>query len=282
MDDILNNESNGFIRTSDINGLRTEPTTPIIGHVIPALEVLNNEKESRTGISKNSKGIDADVLKQSTMGAYRDALQQANERVELIVRVLAETGFKELFLKIHEVLQRHGATKEMKIDGKWIPVNPREWKERKHMRAHVGLGHNNRQEKLGAAQAIAMHQAQLKGMGSPIVTPVNEYAAAELIAEAAGETVDKFFTNPQQIQPKQPQPDPNAQMIQAQMQIEQMKEQGKDKDRFIKQNEAQWKQYKEQQELELKAAQEGRERAKLELEYDTDINGGMGGGNYPV
>ena len=275
MDDILNNESNGFIRTNDINGLRTEPTTPIIGHVIPALEVLNNEKESRTGISKNAKGLDADVLKESTMGAYRDAIAQANERVELIIRVLAETGFKELFLKIHEVMQRHGKSKEMKVNGQWIPVNPREWKERKHTRAHVGLGFNNRQEKLGAAMAITQHQAQLKQVGSPIVTPMNEYAGAELIAEASGESVDKFFTNPQMIQPKQPQPDPNMIMIQAQKEIEMMKKDSKDKELFIKQNEAQWKQFKEQQELELKAAEEGRKRAEVELEYGQNVPGSI-------
>ena len=241
MDDILSNESNGFIRTGDINGIRTEPTTPIIGQVIPALEVLNNEKESRTGISKNAKGLDADVLKSSTMGAYRDAIAQANERVELIIRVLAETGFKELFCKIHELLQRHGEVKHMKVDGQWIAVNPREWRERKQMTAHVGLGHNNQQEKLGAAMAITQHQAALKATGSPIVSPFNDYAGAELIAEAAGETVDKYFTNPAMIppQPQQQQPDPNMLMIQMQKAVEdqkaQLQAQKQQSDAYLKQ-----------------------------------------------
>jgi hypothetical protein len=183
---------------------------------------LNNEKESRTGISKNSRGLDADVLKQSTMGAYRDAISQANERIELIIRVIAETGFKEMFRKIHEVLRRHGQPIDMKSNGQWVQVNPREWKERKQIRAQVGLGFNNRQEKLGAAMAIAQHQEKLVMAQSPIVQPQNLYAGAELIAEAAGEKVDRFFTNPAQIPPKpqQQQPDPNMLMIQANKEIE--------------------------------------------------------------
>lgn len=280
MDDVLSNESNGFIRTSLNARILTEPTTPIIAQAIPLFELLNNEKESRTGVSKNAKGLDADVLKNSTMGAYRDAVAQANERIELIIRVLAETGFKEMFCKIHEVEQKNGYEREMQVNGEWIQVNPREWKERKQMRATVGLGFNNMEQKMGAAQVIAARQNELFAAGGmdKLINAQNIYNANELITEAAGENVDKFFMNPAKAQPKQeqpPKPDANMVMIQAQKEIEQMKEAGKDKDRFIKQNEAQWKQYKEQQELELKAAQEGRERAKLELDYDTNIPGAI-------
>lgn len=275
LDDLLDN-SNDYIRAEDINQIRTEPTTPIIGQVIPALEMLEDMKETRTGISKNTMGLDADVLAQSTKGAYLGALEQANQRLELIVRVIAETGLKELFLKIHTLMCKHGQPKQLKMRGEWQSINPQEWRNRTSMTVKVGIGLGNRDFKMAAAQMILGLQEKLLMSGNPSVTPMNVYNAAELLTESAGEVnVSKYFTNPEQIPPKEPQPDINMMMLQLQKQIEDQKAQIKTQELFLKGKNDDFDQFMEKQRFELEMAKEGRERAKLELEHAVNIPGGL-------
>lgn len=270
LDDLLGNSNNGIIRTDDMNNIRGEPIQPVIGHVIPAMELLNNERESRTGISKNSKGLDADVLSQSTKGAYLSALEQAGQRIELIVRLLAETGIKDIFLKLHAQMIKYGTVRQMKQKDGWVKVDPSEWRERDDMICRVGLGNSSKEVKLAAAQLLLTTQKDLAMSGSKTVNDKNIYEAGKLLVEAAGEiNVDKYFTNPETLPPQQPQPNINLLMLELQKQVETQRHQTKQMEMQMKQQEQQFKQF-------MELAKEGRERAKLELEHGTDIPGGIG------
>lgn len=231
LSDILNPRANGIIRIKNPGDVTTEPTNPIIGQVMPLLDLFDQMKEGRTGVTRNSMGLDADVLAKSTEGAFMGALEKADQRVEFIVRLLAETVFKKIFLKIHHLLLTHGDVKWMKLSGQWVPVNPREWKKRESMTVKVGLGMGNRREKMAGAQMIIAEQDKLVAQGAMgvLVNQQNIYNARRLLVESVGQkAVDKFFMNPSMSpppQPQPPQPDPNMLMIQAQQQIEQGKRQ---------------------------------------------------------
>ena len=207
----------------------TEPTTPIIGQVIPLLDLIDNQKEGRSGITRNSMGLDADILAKSTEGAFMGAIEKAEQRVEFIVRVFAETVFKSIFLKIHHLLLSYGDAKEMKLNGEWVVVDPAEWRKRESMTVNVGLGLGNRRQKIASAQMIIAEQDKDIQMGLDTVDPQRRYNARRLLVESSGEkSVDKYFVNPANIPPKppaQPQLDPNLLMIQSNERIEQGKRQ---------------------------------------------------------
>ena len=224
--DVLANRANGVIMAKNVGDVTTEPVTPIIGQVMPLLDLLDAQKEMRSGVTRNGMGLDADILAKSTEGAFMGAIEKADQRIHMLVRLLAETVFKSIFLKLHALMIKHGDTKFIKTKGDWVQINPSEWKRREDMTVSVGIGHSDMKQKMISANAIIMRQDALlaQGMGGKLVTEQNIYNAHKLYTEASGEVnADKYFMNPAQRQPEppaQPQPDPNILMIQANKQIE--------------------------------------------------------------
>lgn len=231
--DALSDRTNGFIRVEGDPRAQAsvEPIQPIIGQVLPLMDLIDNQKEGRSGITRNSMGLDADILAKSTEGAFMGAIEKAEQRVEFIVRVLAETVFKSIFLKVHHLLQAYGDTKYMRLNGQWVLVNPSEWKKRESMTCNVGLGLGSRDQKMMAARVIIAEQDKAMQMGIGLVDPQKVYNSRRLLVESVGEkNVDKYFSNPAinpPPPPPPPAPDPNMMMIQANAQIEAAKNQTK-------------------------------------------------------
>ncbi len=226
MADLLANRANGIIRAKAVGDVTTEPVAPIIGQVIPLLDLLNQQKEMRSGVTRNGMGLDADILAKSTEGAFMGALEKADQRIEMLVRTLAETIFKSIFLKLHALMIKHGDNKFIKTSGQWVEINPSEWRKRESMTAKVGTGHSDTKQKMMAANMIILDQDKLLagGLGGTLVSPQNLYNSRKLLVQAAGEVnPDKYYLNPSMAPPKQPEPpapDPNLLLIQSNQQIE--------------------------------------------------------------
>ncbi len=235
LDDALSNKMLGYVRIEGRGDVRaavsSDPTQPIIGQALPLLQLFDDMKENRSGITRNSQGLDADILAKSTEGAFMGALEKAEGRIGMICRILAETVFTSVMLKIHHLLLTHGDIKQMRSNGEWVPVNPQEWRKRENMTVNVGLGRGSKRQRMMAASMIIDRQDKdiaMGGMGT-LVSPQNLYNARKLQIESAGEkNVDKYYMNPQLAPPKKPQPpkiDPNIAMIQSNERIEQGKRQ---------------------------------------------------------
>lgn len=209
------------------------------------------------------------------------AMEKGNEQMELMARLFAETGVKGMFRKIHHLLRKHqDKAKTIKLRGKWVDVNPQEWKERKDLTISVGLGTASRDSLIQRLLAVGQKQLEALQMGIPVVTPENYYNTLAKLAEAAdlkGENV--YFTNPQMIPPKQPAPDPNMQLIQAQQQIAQLQEETKRQKAMIDANS---KSFDQQLSVDEQAHKqymdklaEGRKRAELELKHSVNVPGAI-------
>lgn len=279
MDDLLTSEPGGVVRVEEAGAVR-EMTVPFTaGESGPMLDLLDNMKEMRTGVSRHATGMDADVLAQSTKGAFMGALDKANAPMELMARLFAETGFKNLFKKIHFLLRKHQEEPmEIKLSGKWKKVNPSEWVERDDLNVSVGLGTASKDSVIQRLMAVIQEQKDNMLNGSPLVTHKNMYNAYEKLLEAA-DMRGEFFTNPETLQPKQPQPDPNQIMMQMQKQMLEMQEQTKrmkiDSDARLKQMELMLKGRKQEHDEDMDKAHEGLERAKVELQYDEEVPGSI-------
>lgn len=169
---------------------------PIIQHVIPVLDYVDSIKENRTGVGRNLMGLDADTLKKTTEGAARQALQQANAKVEMIARVFAETGVKDLALAIHALLLKHqNKPKVVQIRSEWVTVNPQEWKNRTDMSVSVGLGTGSQDEI--RANLMLLADLQERAAQAGVVLPNNVYNLANKAAQALGfKQEGEFFTDP--------------------------------------------------------------------------------------
>lgn len=181
------------------------PVNPMAGQILPVIEYTAQTLEKRTGVGRMTSGVDADVLAQSTKGAYIDAKSASNQRIEAIARIFAETGLAQLFSSIHRDLCRHQDHEvQFKLkDKNWITVNPTEWRERTDLTVSVGLGNSSRDEIRQNLSLMATAQEKLRAGDPGLVQSKNMYALFRRFQTEMGFENDEFATDPSSPQYKQ-------------------------------------------------------------------------------
>lgn len=242
-----------IVPVEDPSAIVPEMIAPVFQHILPVMQQLTEQKMLRTGVNPNIS-LDPKVLAESTMGAFTAAIDHASQRLELIIRVMAETGIKTLLKKAHRLVREHfGSELAIKLRGEWAHVSPREWRERTNIKATVGIGTQNKQERLQALMSLL--QLQEKLMALRMVEPQHIYNTVAEMIEAAGlEGAERYVINPAKQPIQQGQPDP---LVMAQ--VESLKAQGQ-----AMQIDAQSKMARAQ--IEAQKAQLERERAQFEVQ----------------
>ena len=215
IDDLLDSRAGGVIRQRDINAV-TEQVIPFsAGASMPMLEYVQGMRENRTGVSRQSQGLNPDSLNNTATGRAMD-MSASMQRIELIARIIAETLVKPIFQGILKVLTDGGMEKlAFRLRDEFVEYDPNEWRDQYDMTINVGLGTGDTQQK--AAQLMTLWQQQMAGMQFGLVTPHHLYNTASKTVENAGfKNVQDFYQDPSK-QPPQPQQPPLP------LQIEQMK-----------------------------------------------------------
>ena len=276
--DFMTRQPGGIKRISGmdpVGGSFQQFVTPnIAGDILPVIGYIDSVKESRTGISKASAGLDPDTLSNVTKGAYMENMNRASQKVEMITRLLAETGVKELVLQVHSLLMRYQDKQRMvRMKGKYVTVNPQEWKERTDLTVKVGLGTGTEEQRTQKLGAISQLQRETLG---PIglVGPKEAYAMFSDMAKAMGfDMPERYAMDPAspEFQQKMNQP----QQPPLQLQIEQMKQQA-DAQKFQAQQQGDIQKFQAETQMtreveQIKADAKLQEiRANLELQASND------------
>lgn len=219
MEALLNTQSEFVpVRGAPQQGVMEEQRTSILGDIIPMLQRMDEQRQLRTGVAPNLT-LDPEVLQQSTMGAFMGAIDQASQRIEMLVRILAETGWKQLFRKAHQLTKQNpDIVSAVKLRGQWIQdPDPESWRDRTSVTVNVGLGFNNKQQMLTLlTQLLGLQQEALP---AGLTGPDKIYNTLEQIVTSAGlGEATRYFNDPTapDYQPPQPQPDPQAILAEAQ------------------------------------------------------------------
>lgn len=172
------------------------PVNDIGPRLLPIIDYFQQRREHATGVGKGTTGVDADVLSQSTKGAYMQAVGAANQRIEAVARVFAETGLSDLYSSMHRMLMKHQDwPTRFKIKNEWVTVNPTEWMERANLTVSTGLGTASKEEiraNLGLMGQLIEKLAQSPGL----VQPKNLYAYAMRMQSELGLEGEEFITDP--------------------------------------------------------------------------------------
>ena len=226
LDDLLTSRPGGIVRMRSPNAVTALPTPQIQPYAFQMVQYLDNIREERSGVSKMSQGLNPDVLTSHvTSGAISAATESAMQRVELIARIFAETGIKDLFRNIYSLVQKYEDRKKMfYLNGKFVPIDVSKWKDKLNCTVNVGVGSGNQQSKMTTMSSIMQilgTLVQQGGMGT-LVTPKNLYnAISEYIAQSGYKNTDQFISNPEMMPPKQPpQPTVDEQVNMQKGQIE--------------------------------------------------------------
>jgi len=264
LDDLMTSRPGGIVRVRTPGAVSPLATPQLDQNSFNMLGYLDSIREERTGVNKNSMGMGEGTLKshQSATGVAQ-VMTAAQQKIELIARVFAETGMKDLATNVYQLVQKYESPEKLiRLNNKWVTLYPSEWKEKLDCTAQVGLGFGNKDMNLmhlsQLAQTLQMiSQHPSAGM---MIKPKNVYnLVAEQIKSMGMKNVHDFITDPGDQEPPQRGPSPEEQAKQAEMQLKaeelKLKLQKMQTESALKQKEMELDAQLAQQELELKAAE---------------------------
>jgi hypothetical protein len=162
-------------------------------------------------------GLDSNALtSHQTATAVNQVMTAAQGKILLIARNYAETGVKELFYELYELVRENQTKPDVfPINGQFAVVHPSTWIDRYDMRVTVGIGNGSKDQQLMHLQGVAQ---MLQMVGSTeygyLITAENVYNLASEFIKNSGYFPDKYISHPSQVEP--PPPPPNPDLIRAQ------------------------------------------------------------------
>jgi hypothetical protein len=274
IDDLLNNEIGGIVRTKAPGMVRDLAVPFVAGQTLVAIQYMDAEIESKTGVTKASSGLNPDAMQSTTAAAVNATIQAAAGQVEVMARNLAEGGMRRLFkLMLKLMVENVDEAVMMRMaGGQYQPVDPRYWNAKMDVTANVGLGTGRDDQRSAAlAQALQLQMQVYQGYGANngLVTMTNiRNTLADMLAVQGVRNADRYFSPmdeqreqqlQQQAQQQQQQP-PVDQQAQAIIQAEQIKAQANKEVQMLKL----------QIDAQKAIAQDDRERDKMDQELLTE------------
>ncbi len=288
MDDVLNNEIGAIIRSEQIGSINPLTVPFVAGSTLPALQYLDMLVEEKTGISKMSMGVNADMLQNTSATAAALTAQAGAGQVEVMARNLAE-GTKRLFqLMLHVAVKNSPDEQMMRLNGKFVPVDPAVWDTGMDMEINVGLGTGQEDAKAAALMQTFQTQQQIwqtYGPQNGLVSMTQmRNTLADTLALSGFNNADRYYApmddaTEQQLMAQMAEQAAQAaqsqqgdQVAEAMVTSEQIKAQAKlQGDQMRLQGKMQGDNIKMQADMQVKAAQmqskQGQELAELQLKY---------------
>ena len=225
IDDAMSTEVGSIIRQRAAGQIQPL-SMPFVGQAaFPVLQYMDEVKEARTGISKASAGLDAGALQSSTATAVAATVSAAQQHIEMIARIFAETGVKRMYeLVLHLVTTHQDRERMIRLNNNFVPIDPRVWNSDMDVTVNVALGRGSDTERMLMLRQIAeMQKDAMQTMGpvNPLTDMQKLSNTLKSMTEIAGfKDTSQFWSDPAQFQPPpQPQkPDINEQLIQVQIQ----------------------------------------------------------------
>ena len=219
LDDLLTSRPGGVVRYKG-DGPANQYIMPIPHNSLPPeaysmMGYLDEVRKQRTGVGDEVAGLDKNALANVNTGVAVLAFDAARMKIELIARIIAEVGFRDVFRIIHKLLMTH-QDREMIVNvaGEFAAINPSEWRERQNTTVTVGVGTVSRERRMVALDTIMKkqnEQIQQGGMGM-IIQPHQVYQSLADMVDAFGLEPSAYFTDPRTVPPPQPKPDVQAEL----------------------------------------------------------------------
>ena len=188
LDDLLVSRPGGILRAKSQGAITPYVTPPLSGDVYKMMDYADQTRSGRVGVSPEGAVTDGMVGDRVGSEGLEKMLNQKEELVGLMIRVIAETGIKPLCYMIRsQVIKHQDIAKDYRFRGKWVNVDPTSWRDRTTTTVRVGTGSGNRKEQMMALSQIFAFQTQEGGTpGQSLIMPQNKYEAINDFAKMAG------------------------------------------------------------------------------------------------
>ena len=214
LDDLITSRPGGIVRTKGPGAVTPLTTPSFLNEGLAMLEKIDQLKESRTGISRSQMGADPNTIQKShTTATSVNALVNAStQRIELIARIFAETGVKDLFRCIMQLATKYqDQPRIIRLRNQFVEMNPQDWADKEmDVSIHVGLGTGNTDHRVNLLSQILQIQQMLvkEGGYGRLVDESKIYNTLEkLVVNSGFSSAQPFFLDPATVPPPPP-PDP--------------------------------------------------------------------------
>lgn len=200
LDDLLQARPGGIVRMRAPGMVQPLAVPQMQNSAYQMLDYMDNIRDQRTGLSKTAMGLDPDTLQSTTASAVNATIQGAQLKIEMIARVFAETGCRQLSNIVLHLLQKHqDSERVIRIRNEFVAIDPREFTNGFDLSVNVGLGSGRETEKLAMLTQIMGKQEQIMaqlGINNPVVRPSQYLNTLRKIAEMAGfKDTEQFFSS---------------------------------------------------------------------------------------
>ncbi len=206
--EMIENRVGGLVNVNRPDGLLPLPQSGLNPFVFQTIQLLDEDKEEATGVSKLSQGLNKDAIsKQNSQGMVENLVSLSQQREKIIARHFANQFVKPLYLEVYRlVLNNEKQEKVIKVGGEYQRILPSSWQEKTDCTVELKLGYGEQER--DSQKMVMLHQMLMADPEAPrIYNTERRYAMYRDIFDKSGiKNVVDYLTNPQQLPP--PQPDP--------------------------------------------------------------------------
>jgi hypothetical protein len=189
-----------------MDGISPLPQAALNPYVFQLLQTVDQEKEQVSGISKLSQGLNRDAIStQNAEGKIEQLINASMSRQKVIARRFG-AFIRDIYdLVYHTAVDHIDEATYIAVTGKYVEVNPVEWKERTAASIELSLGYGDEDKEANKYIEIDTYLTQHPAMQNGGYTPEQRHYVLSKVLESRGiEEVEQIITPPAQVPPSEP------------------------------------------------------------------------------
>ena len=220
--ELIDNRVGGIVNVTRPDAINPMPQASLNPYVFQTIQMLDEDKEDTSGVSRLSQGLNKDAIsKQNSAAMVEQLATMSQQRQKIIARNFANNFLKPLFGMVYQlVVENESKEKIVELAGRYVPIDPSQWADKRDVQVEFHLGYGDQEtmvQKYLAFHTMLSQDPALQQMYSP----ENKFKMLGSILEKSGiKNVADFLTDPAMIPPPPPDPAQEMQMQMAQKQLE--------------------------------------------------------------
>jgi hypothetical protein len=220
--ELADNRIGGIVNTTRVDAISPMPQGAMNPFVFQTIQLLDEDVENNTGVSKLSQGLNKDAIsKQNSAAMVEQLATMSQQRQKVIARNFANQFVKPLYFEAYRLcVENEDQEKIIELAGNYVQVDPAKWTEKRDVMVELRLGYGEQERE--AEKLLTFHSLFSQ---DPTIAPMygleNKYRMLKAVLQQSGIlNVEDYLTPPEQLPPPQPDPAQEMQMQMAQKQLE--------------------------------------------------------------
>jgi len=220
--ELIDNRVGGIVNVTRPDAINPMPQASLNPYVFQTIQMLDEDKEDTSGVSRLSQGLNKDAIsKQNSAAMVEQLATLSQQRQKIIARNFANNFLKPLFSMVYQlVVENESEEKIVELAGRFVNVSPAQWADKRDVQVEFHLGYGDQEQMV--QKHLSFHQmfSADPSLGQ-MYSSENKFKMLSSVLEKSGiKNIADFLTDPATIPPPPPDPAQEMQMQMAQKQLE--------------------------------------------------------------